>query len=118
MKIRDVSFLVAGIILAAVVGALNPVADAQTTIETRPGTSSVVTTTPDGKVVTTQTTDPAVANRTVINDETTPDVIFTGDDVGLKIDHMRINRVVGTLVVRVDGKWQPVELESMNALAH
>ena len=41
-----------------------------------------------------------------------PQTVFSGSDVGVRIDGARGSIPTGTLVVRVEGKWIEVELSS------
>ena len=45
-------------------------------------------------------------------------VLVFGENLGLRIDGKRGQRVTGTLVARVDGRWVEVQLDSYNAMAN
>jgi hypothetical protein len=44
-----------------------------------------------------------------------PPIVLSGDDVGFRIEARKGTTPVGTLVVRVDGKWVAVQLGGINA---
>jgi hypothetical protein len=45
-----------------------------------------------------------------VDPQTTDERIITGSDLGFRIDERTLRGVTGTLVVRVDGRWVPVNL--------
>ncbi len=48
---------------------------------------------------------------TVVRAQSTPGTILMGPDFGFQITGSRNGRPIGTLVVRLDGKWVPVQLD-------
>lgn len=103
MRMRDISFLLLGAAVALLLGLAKPEVEAQSkAVSVRQVDSGKIVTTPDGKI---------------ISESTSPEVILTGADLGLKVDYSKEGRVVGTLMARVDGRWEPVELSPINALA-
>ena len=103
MKRRDVVFLVLGVVLSFSLGLGRSTASAQSrAVSATPVPSTTIITTPEGKV---------------LYESSEPGAVLSGNDLAFKIDHTRDGRVVGTLMVKVAGKWKPAELSSINALA-
>ena len=45
-----------------------------------------------------------------VEPQTTDENIITGSDLGFRVEERNVRGVRGTLVVRVDGRWVPVNL--------
>jgi hypothetical protein len=42
----------------------------------------------------------------------TPPVVISGDDVGFRVESQRGDIRIGTLVVRINGEWVPVQFST------
>jgi hypothetical protein len=45
-----------------------------------------------------------------VESQTTDENIITGSDLGFRVEERNVRGVTGTLVVRVNGRWVPVNL--------
>ena len=45
-----------------------------------------------------------------VEPQTTDERIITGSNLGFRVEERNVRGVTGTLVVRVDGRWVPVNL--------
>ena len=52
---------------------------------------------------------PPLTPRTLPPAQDEPARIISGNDIGFRVDDVRSNRLVGRIVVRVNGQWREVE---------